>query len=100
VNRDTRLWQRGQLAAFTDDGRRVVVLRLDDPAARPRLLEGSAAAIWRAMDPPCTAHEVAAAVTVPSDDSGDQPDLEVVAHVERFLLTLGDDGLAEQADHA
>jgi hypothetical protein len=44
-------WAISAEAAFVDDGRRVVVLSLTDPAAcRPYVLEDTAAVIWRAVD--------------------------------------------------
>ncbi|HEY7717183.1 MAG TPA: hypothetical protein VH915_00365, partial [Pedococcus sp.] len=56
-------WHRAEAVAFTDDGTRVVALRLDEPSARPCLLEGAAATIWRALDRSCTAAEVITALT-------------------------------------
>jgi hypothetical protein len=53
------VWQRADGVAFTDDGQRVVALLLRH-ATRPRLMEGSAAAIWRALDRPRVTKEVAA----------------------------------------
>jgi hypothetical protein len=89
------LWSRSTETAFTDDGERVVLLHLGEPSARPQLLVGPAAAIWRALARPGTAREVAAAVR--ADLSGDAVD--VAGDVERFLCTLLGEGLAsvEQA---
>jgi hypothetical protein len=69
---------------------RVVVLGLSDPsAARPLVMEGPAAAIWRALDEPATTADVSARV---AGDFG-IPAAEVRADVEAFLSLLEAQGL-------
>lgn len=58
------MWHRTDPAAFVDDGQRVLVLRLGDPApARPLLLEGGAASVWRSLSTPATSRALADELT-------------------------------------
>ena len=85
------VWRRSPDVAVVDHGERVVVLDLHDPqTASPLVMEGSAAAIWRAWAEPRTTDLVVAAVAL---DFG-LPATEVAADVRSFLTTLRDRGLA------
>lgn len=58
------MWHRTHPAAFVEDGQRVLVLRLGDPApARPLLLEGVAASVWRSLSTPATSLALADELT-------------------------------------
>ena len=79
------IWHRTHPAAFVDDGQRVLVLRLGDPAAaRPLLLEGVAASVWRSLTTPATALDIADELTrrYPADQGA------TVNDVEELLDTL------------
>ena len=79
------LWRRNPDCAVVDHGDRVVVLPLTDPAtARPLVMEGSAVAVWHALDEPGTSAQVVARVAA---DFG-FPAAEVRSDVETFLELL------------
>jgi hypothetical protein len=83
-------WARSEDVAVVASDERVVVLDLSDPAtARPLVMEGPGAAIWRALDEPGTTAEVSARVAA---DFG-IPAAEVRADVESFLSLLEAQGL-------
>ena len=67
--------------AFVDDGERVVLLDLRDPAnSRPQLLTGTAAAIWRLIDESRpTAHIVGAVSSGPAGNAEEDVERDVVA---------------------
>ena len=72
---------------------RVVVLALSDPAtARPLVMEGPAAAVWRALEVPGSTPEVVARVAA---DFG-LPAAEVGPDVATFLVELAARGLVER----
>jgi hypothetical protein len=85
-------WRRAEAVAHTDDGQRVVVLNLDEPEVGPRLLAGSAAAVWRALEEPRTTRELADLV---GGGAGQGADAEVVEDVQAFLEALHGEGLTK-----
>ena len=87
-----KVWCRSPDVAFVDDGERVVLLDLRDPAnSRPQLLTGTAAAIWRLIDESRpTAHIVGAVSSGPAGNAEEDVERDVVA----FLKVLTGAGLA------
>jgi len=90
VERRAPRWAIRDDVAWTGEGDRVVVLSLADAAARPQVLEGSAATIWSAL----------AAGAAPIDDLSarvaEDVGLDIAgleADVAAFVLTLADEGL-------
>ena len=77
--------------AVVDSGDRVVVLDLASLAVPPRILEGSAAAIWRAVDGERTNSEVVG--TVAKSSGVDAAEIE--HDVTTFLASLATAGLLE-----
>lgn len=85
------MWRRSAHVAFVDDGDRVMLLDVAHPrSARPQLLAGSAADIWRAIDGVRTT--TAIVDTVANRFEFSQPTLP--AEVLSFLDCLSDAGLA------
>jgi len=85
------VWRhRGEVAAV-DSGDRVAVLDLTSLAVPPRILEGPAAAIWRAVDGERATPEVAQAVA----QSFGVEAAEIEADVLAFLASLSSAGLLE-----
>jgi hypothetical protein len=83
-------WARAADLAVVDSGDRVAVLDLSEvEAAVPLVMEGPAAAVWRALDRPRTTTEVCVRVAA---DFG-LPATEVRADVDSFLSLLGAKGL-------
>ena len=75
---------------MVDRGDRVVLLALSEPAtAGPLVMEGTAVAVWHALDEPGTTAQVAARVAT---DFG-FPAAEVRRDVEMFLSLLSARGL-------
>ena len=89
------IWHRTSQAAFVDDGQRVLVLRLGDPAAtRPLLLEGVAASVWRRLTTPATSLALADELTRRyQTDQG-----ATVKDVEELLGVLRAASLVESTD--
>jgi hypothetical protein len=84
------VWRRSPDVAVVDRGDRVVLLALADPAtARPLVLEGPAAAIWRALEEARTAHGLVEAV---ASDVG-LPATDIETDVLDFLRELSGHGL-------
>lgn len=77
------LVRRSPDVAWVDSEDRVVLVRLDDLAAEPLVLSGSAVVIWAAVDEPLSLDDlvtqVAAAYDRPADD--------VRAEVEAFVAS-------------
>lgn len=89
------MWHRTRPAAFVDDGQRVLVLRLGDPApARPLLIEGVAAIVWRSLSTPATSLALADELTrrYPADRGA------TVNDVEELLGALRAASLVEVTD--
>lgn len=87
-----RLWQRAPHVAFVDNGSdRVVLLDLRDPrTARPKLLVGPGAVIWRAMDGTYAEGGIVAMVA----HAFAVPEGQILGDVPDFLRLLRDEGLA------
>jgi hypothetical protein len=86
-------WHRSADVAWVGNGERVVVLDLGDPtAARPQLMEGPAAAIWRAVDGVRDTDGVVSAVAAAAGLTTD----EVAGDVAGFLEQLWAQGLLER----
>lgn len=81
------------VAAVQVRDRRTVVLDLDARECLPRLLEGSAAAVWHAIDGRRRDHEVVAAVAREFEVPTDQIEVDVM----RFLRELTEAGLLSEA---
>jgi hypothetical protein len=80
--------------AWVESEDRVVLVRLDDLAAEPLVLSGSAAAIWAAADEPGTVEalveRVAAAYDSPADVVRDEVAAFVGTCVGLGILRVGD----------
>ena len=80
--------------AWVDSEDRVVLVRLDDLAAEPLVLSGSAAAVWAATDVPGTVEHLVERVAVAYDSPADVVRDEVAAFVETCvglgILRAGD----------
>ena len=88
------MWHRNPDVALVESPGRVVVLDLTTPqTARPFVMEGSAHAIWRALDLHPTADQVVARVAA---DFG-IPAAEVEPDVLTFLAELESRGLASKS---
>ena len=82
-------WRKNPELAVVGDGERVVVLRLDDLAERPCILDGTAVAVWQAIDGSRTPAEVVEHVA-----GGFDVEPSVIAgDVRRFLAALAELGL-------
>jgi hypothetical protein len=82
---DSQVWTRSTHLAFVDSPGRVVVLDLSEPAtAHPFVMEGTAEAIWRALDEPGTTEEVVSRV---AREFG-APPAHVAGDVVDFLADL------------
>lgn len=85
-------WRRSPDVAFVDDGERVVLLDLRDPAnSRPQLLIGTAAAIWRVIDESRPTAHIVGAVSSPTAGNAAQ---DVERDVVAFLNAMTRAGLA------
>jgi hypothetical protein len=62
ARRRTRIWQRSPRVAAIESPDRVAFVHLDHVAAPPRMLEGSGAVIWSAIDGVSDEDEIIAAV--------------------------------------
>lgn len=85
-----RHWRRSPAVAFVDDGERIALLDLRDPReTRPKLLNGPAAAVWRALERSDLAGDVIEIVaghfSVPTD--------QISIDVQAFLRALEEEGL-------
>lgn len=85
------VWRHSGRAAVVDSGDRIALLDLDHLADPPRVLEGSAAAIWRAVDGVRTTPMVVESVA----GSYGVPPAELEADVLAFLDSLATAGLLE-----
>jgi len=83
------VWRHTEDVAVVDSGDRVAVLDLASLAVPPRILEGSAAAIWRAVDGERTALQVVESVA----KSFGAETAEIKADVVTFLASLASAGL-------
>lgn len=83
------VWRHKGDVAVVDSGDRIAVLDLASLADPPRILEGSAAAIWRAVDGGRAAPEVVESVA----ESFGVETAEIEADVVTFLLSLASAGL-------
>lgn len=83
------VWRHNEDVAVVDSGDRVVVLDLASLAVPPRILEGSAAAIWRAVDGERATPEVVESVA----ESVGVKAAEIEADVVTFLASLASAGL-------
>jgi hypothetical protein len=83
-------WLRSPTVAFVDDGERAAVLALDAiDALGARLLFGTAAWIWRAVDRPVTVEEIVAFIQ--EEFVADAPSID--GQVREFLNQLRAQGL-------
>jgi hypothetical protein len=90
---DAVVWaQSGSLAQVPSEGR-VAMIDLDRPADPPMVLEGTAAAIWAAIDGERTLAEVVAAVA----EAYGLPAEQVRGDVETFVADLAERGLVRQS---
>ena len=80
--------------AVVGDAERVVVLRLDDLAAPPRILDGTAVPVWEAIDGSRTPAELVERVA-----RGYGVEVAQIADdVRRFVAELGELGLVVDGD--
>ena len=86
------VWQRSPALAVIESEDRVAVVDLDRPGAPPRILEGSAAMVWAAIDGTRTTAQVVDEVT--GSHAGPAAALE--AGVLSFLSDLADAGLIRE----
>lgn len=85
-----RHWRRSPTVAFVDDGERIALLDIRDPReARPKLLSGPAAAVWRALDRSDLIGDVIDTVAVQFSVPTHQISIDVAA----FLGVLEEEGL-------
>jgi Coenzyme PQQ synthesis protein D (PqqD) len=87
-------WLREPDLAAVASEDRVVVLRLTALERPPLILEGSAAAIWAAVEQPRTLEEIAAVVAA---GFGSAP-ADIARDVARFLGLLEAEGLVARRD--
>jgi hypothetical protein len=85
------VWRHQGDLAVVDSGDRVVVLDLASLAVPPQILEGSAAAIWRAVDGERATPEVVDSVA----ESFGVEAAEIEHDVTTFLASLATAGLLE-----
>ena len=85
------VWRRAGRVAVVESTDRVALLNLDRPAEPPRILEGSAATIWWAVDGERATAEVVRSV---ASSFGLEP-AEVEADVVAFVGSLAAVGLLE-----
>jgi predicted deacylase len=85
-------WRRSANLAVVGSAARVAVLDLTDLAAPPHVLEGSAAAIWAAVD---GARGTTAIIEEVASACGVAP-AAIAADVQGFLALLADQGLLER----
>ena len=88
-------WRRSANVTEADSGDRVVVLDLSNAEARPQVLEGVGAVIWRLLEEPRTEEELVSELldTYP-DAEADQVRTDVDAFVEQLAAA----GLAARDD--
>jgi hypothetical protein len=86
--------RRNPELAVVGDAERVVVLRLDDLTAPPRILDGTAVPVWEAIDGSRTPAELVERV---ARGYGVEPAL-IDGDVRRFLAELADLGLVVTGD--
>ncbi|MBX3089095.1 MAG: PqqD family protein [Cryobacterium sp.] len=85
-----RLWRRGADVASVDSGARTAVLNLgNDRDSTPRILEGTAASIWRLID---GAHDTDGLVRELANSYGVNSK-QIKPDVEAFLESLASEGL-------
>ena len=78
-------WQRSPFVAFVDDGERIVLIDLREPiSARPRLLSGSAALIWRAINGARSTRQIAALMEATLGNSPGTSTTDIHAFVEHL----------------
>ena len=86
-------WQRSADVAVIDHDDRVVALNLENPAAPPVVLEGTAATIWHLLDEAGTEIQLVGAVA----RAFNVHPATVRADVHAFLLHLSELGLASRS---
>lgn len=81
------IWKRSRDVAFVDEGDRIVLLNLAHPtSAQPLLLDGSGAAVWRALAAGVSVTELCALLP--------EADEDIQKGLTGFLLLLEGEGLA------
>ena len=86
---DTTAWRRQADLAVVSSRERVAIVKLTSPAEPPRILDGTAAAIWSEVDGGRSAEAIVAALV--ERFHGD-PDV-IADEVNRFLHRLEDEGV-------
>lgn len=86
------VWRHKPRLAVVVSEARVAILDLDHLAQPAQVLEGSAAAIWRAVDGECSTSKVAASVAAEFEVKPSRVESDVVI----FLNTLASHGLLEE----
>ena len=87
------MWSRSPDVAFVDDGERVVLLPLGALPNQPRLLHGSAAAVWRLLQRPCTPTQVAGELSQSAATGA-----LTLEKLETFLTDLASHGLVRPVE--
>ena len=89
MTRDTTAWRQQAHLAVVSSGERIAIVKLTSPAEPPRILDGTAAAIWCEVDGGRSTESIVAALVERFD--GD-PDV-IADEVNRFLHRLEDEGV-------
>lgn len=88
------VWKRSTSVAWVQSQDRVVVLSLIHPGSSPLALQGSAGAIWNAINGESTVEEIVAAVAYEFDLRAS----EITVSIVEFLEQLAGLGFIDHAD--